>query len=299
MDLRYNNNLIPYLYEGVYVVDKKRQIVFWNEGSERITGYKASEVTNSYCHYNILQHIDENGKQLCLNGCPLQQTLDTGIIHEKHVFLKHKEGYRIPVMVKSLPIYDHENNIVAAIEVFTDERFQKDIYHENIELKDKLKTDPLTKIANRHYFDFQIARRVEEAKLFNRVFGVLIIDIDRFKIINDTHGHLVGDEVLKVVANSLVANVQRTDTISRWGGEEFVGIMDIDNLEALFKVAERLRNIVKKSTYALGPKETISVTISIGGTLFHKDDDVNTLMSRADQNMYVAKQKGRDQANIK
>ncbi len=291
-------NLIPYLYEGVYVVDKKRRIVFWNEGSERITGYKASEVINSYCHQNILQHVDENGKHLCLEGCPLQHTLDTGVIHEAHVFLKHKEGYRIPVTVKSIPIHDDDHRIVAAIEVFTDERFQRDIYNENIELKDKLKTDPLTKIANRHFFDFHLTQRMEEAKRFNRPFGVLVFDIDHFKKINDTHGHLVGDEMLKIVAQSLVSNVQRTDTISRWGGEEFVGVMDIDNINDLHKVAERLRNLVKQSTYKLDDGQTINVTISIGGTLYQSDEDSSTLMDRADRNMYASKNKGRDQSTI-
>ncbi len=73
MDIKYNENLIPYLYEGVYVVDKKRKIIFWNDGSERITGYTAKEVRNSFCYNNILQHIDETGKQLCLSGCPLKK----------------------------------------------------------------------------------------------------------------------------------------------------------------------------------------------------------------------------------
>jgi len=173
MKINYNDNLIPYLYEGVYVVDKQRKIIFWNEGSERITGYSASEVMNSFCYHNILQHVDLEGRQLCLSGCPLKKTLDDGIINEAYVFLKHKEGYRIPVMVKTLPIYDEQQNIVAAIEVFTDERFQKHIYHENLELKDKLRIDSLTKIANRHFFDFQLSKRIEEMKVFSNRFGRL------------------------------------------------------------------------------------------------------------------------------
>lgn len=125
MKIKYNDNLIPHLYEGVYVVDKNRKIIFWNEGSERITGYSKEEVVNSFCYQNILQHVDHNGKQLCLEGCPLNETLQDGIIREAHVFLKHKDGYRIPITVKTLPIYDSEQNIVAAIEVFTDEKISK------------------------------------------------------------------------------------------------------------------------------------------------------------------------------
>jgi len=299
MEFKQHDNLIPYLYEGVYVVDTKRKIIFWNDGSERITGYSASEVINSFCYHNILQHVDENGKHLCLDGCPLQKTLHDGIINEARVFLKHKEGYRIPVMVKTLPIYDHEDKIVAAIEVFTDERFQKQIYHENIELKDKLRVDPLTKVANRHYFDFQITKRMDEAKMFKRSFGILMADIDHFKHVNDTYGHLVGDEILKIVANSLSSNIEKADTLSRWGGEEFIAIIDVDNLLDLGKIAERLRKVVMTSSYQMDDRKPLSVTISIGGTLYNKEDSVKDLIERADQNMYFAKQNGRNQCKIK
>ncbi len=298
MDIKYQDNLIPYLYEGVYVVDTKRKIIFWNEGSERITGYSASEVTSSFCYHNILQHIDENGKQLCLDGCPLQKTLIDGIINEARVYLKHKEGYRIPVMVKTLPIYDDQQNIVAAIEVFTDERFQKQIYHENQELKDKLRIDPLTQVANRHFFDFQLTKKIDETKVFSNRFGILMIDIDHFKQVNDTYGHLVGDEILKIVATSLTSSVEKTDLVSRWGGEEFIVIADVDNHNELEKIAERLRLVIMASSYSMGNGKTISVTVSIGGSIIKNGDDMSTLIARADENMYYAKQNGRNQSKI-
>jgi len=298
MNIKYNDNLIPYLYEGVYVVDQKRQIIFWNEGSKRITGYSAEEVMNSFCYHNILQHVDLEGKKLCFDGCPLQKTLHDGGINEAHVFLKHKEGYRIPVIVKTLPIYDQNQNIVAAIEVFTDERFQKNIYHENLELKENLRIDPLTKIANRHFFDFQLSKKIEETKVFSSLFGILMIDIDHFKSVNDTYGHLVGDEILKIVANSLSSNVEKTGLVSRWGGEEFIAIIDVDNQDDLLKVAEKLRNVVLTSSYQLDSGKTISVSISIGGTLVNSDDDTKSLINRADENMYYAKQNGRNQSKI-
>ena len=298
MDIKYDDNIIPYLYEGVYVVDQTRKIIFWNEGSERITGYSQAEITNSFCHNNILQHVDDSGKQLCLDGCPLHKTLQDGLIREARVFLKHKDGYRIPVMVKTIPIYDSEQKIVAAIEVFTDERFQKQIYHENIELKDKLRIDPLTQVANRHFFDFQITKRLEEAKLFSNTFGILMMDIDHFKNVNDTYGHLVGDEILKIVAYTLSSNVAKTDLVSRWGGEEFIAIVDVLNNDDLMKIAERLRLLVAASGYQFDEEKTIQVTISIGGTLVTKTDTIKTAIARADKNLYYAKQNGRNQSKI-
>ena len=296
--MKYHDELMPYLYEGVYVVDQDRKIVFWNEGSERITGYSSKEVVNRYCHHNLLQHVDQQGKQLCYSGCPLHHTLQTGVINEAHVFLRHKQGHRVPVMVRSIPIYDNEKRIVAAIEVFTDERFQKQMFHENENLKNELRTDPLTRIANRNFFNFQMLKRSEEAVQFNTTFGVLLLDIDRFKNINDTYGHLVGDEILKIVARSLDAAMKPNESVSRWGGEEFVALIEAHSNEDLLNVAEKLRHVVAASSYVLNEEVTLQVTISIGGTLFKPSDTPTSVIDRADQNMYYAKQHGRNQSKI-
>lgn len=298
MSINKKTNIIPYLYEGVYVVDKHRKIIFWNEGCKQITGYSAEEVTHSFCYQNILQHVDETGKQLCFEGCPLQKTLNDGVINESKIYLRHKAGHRVPVMVKTLPIYGDNNEIVAAIEIFTNELFQKQVYHENLELKDQLRTDALTKIANRHFFDFQIAKKLEEIQIFSNTFGILMIDIDLFKDVNDKYGHLVGDEILKIVAKSLSSNIEKTDMVSRWGGEEFVAIVNVTNEDDLLKIAERLRHIVAASSYQTEDGHIIQVTISIGGTLFKSSDTVKTLIARADDNMYYVKRHGRNHSKI-
>lgn len=177
-------------------------------------------------------------------------------------------------------------------------RFQRQIYHENIELKDKLRIDPLTQVANRNFFDFEIAKRLEETKLFSNTFGILMMDIDYFKKVNDTYGHLVGDEILKIVAHTLTSNIKKTDLVSRWGGEEFIAILDVSNKDELLKIAERLRLLVAASSYQLDEERTVQVTISIGGTLVTKIDTIKTAISRADENMYYAKQNGRNQSKI-
>ena len=286
--------LISELYEGAYIVDKHRKIVYWNEGCERITGYQRDDIINKHCYNNLLQHVDDQGKHLCLEGCPLLKVIKDGHVHESRVYLKHREGHRVPVMVKAMPIFNDENEIVGAVEVFTDERFQKQVYQENIELMDQLKIDTLTKIPNRHFFDFQIGKRLEEAKFFQSVFGLLVIDIDHFKAINDTYGHLIGDEILKVVAHSLSSNIKKTDIISRWGGEEFIAIIEVDNASELHVIAERLRALVMESSYQVDQDNSLHVTVSIGGTLYQLTDDSKSMIKRADQAMYHAKNQGRN-----
>jgi two-component system, cell cycle response regulator len=293
----YDQDLMNQLFEGVYVVDKQRKIVFWNKGSERITGYAADEVVNKFCHNNILQHVDETGKMLCFSGCPLHHTIETGIVNQAHVFLKHKEGYRVPVNVKSIPLYDAQQNIVGAIEIFTDERFQKEIINENASLKDELMKDPLTQIANRRHFEFSLKNMIEEYNQFNQRFGILMFDIDLFKEVNDTFGHSVGDEILKLVSKSLVSNIKRFDVISRWGGEEFIGLFAVENETELQAIAERLRNIVKKSSLHHEGKD-IQVTISIGGVMIQPSLTVKSIVNLADQALYMSKSAGRNKTTI-
>lgn len=92
------------LDEGVYCVDLNRKINFWNDAAKNISGFDSSEVVGSYCYDNILKHVDGNGKNLCLDGCPLHKTLEDGEERKALVFLHHKGGHRVPVEIKVVPI---------------------------------------------------------------------------------------------------------------------------------------------------------------------------------------------------
>lgn len=293
------NKIAKYLYEGVYIVDTTRKIIFWNQGAEQITGYKSEEVLNSHCYADILKHVDKFGKRLCHDGCPLLDTINTGKNNEADVYLHHKLGHRVPVSVKSMPLYDQEGKIVAAVEVFTDSRYRMDHYEENRQLKQQLIKDPLTDIYNRRYLDFYIKNVKDEAKEFNTRFGILFFDIDHFKNINDTYGHNTGDEILKMVANTLKLNLRSEDIIGRWGGEEFIAVLKNVTEDDLTHIAEKLRVLCEASTYMLKDKETIKVTVSIGGTLCQRDESIKDMIERADANMYYAKENGRNQVKIK
>ena len=298
--LKYDSNLfMSNLYEGVYVVDTKRKIVFWNAGSEQITGYKAEEVINSFCFKNILQHVDANGKKLCHDGCPLHDTLLTGNINEADAFLHHKNGHRIPVTVKSIPLYDENNNITGAVEAFTDARYGKDTFEENIKLKQLIEIDTLTSIYNRRYLEFQLASSIIENKQFNTQFGLLFLDIDHFKNVNDTYGHNIGDEVLKLISNTIRSSLRLNDIAGRWGGEEFVIILRRIDLKEMLILAERLRMICKNSSYKLKDGTIISVTVSIGGSVYEPKETVEQLIARSDRLMYESKQAGRDRVTVK
>lgn len=112
-----HKELLDCFYDGIYYVDLKRVIQFWNKSAEGITGFSAEEVIGKCCYSNILNHVDLNSKQLCIDNCPLHETLQDGIPRKANVFLHHKDGFRVPVTILVIPVYA-DKEIIGAMEVF-------------------------------------------------------------------------------------------------------------------------------------------------------------------------------------
>ncbi|MGV8058563.1 MAG: adenylate/guanylate cyclase domain-containing protein [Smithellaceae bacterium] len=117
------------LYDGVYIVDCHRRILFWNSGAEKITGYSAAEVTGRRCADRILNHIDADGNLLCRGGCPLLKAIRTGQEIEEKVYPLHKDGRRFPTLTHVAPIRDENGKIIAGIEIFRDITLEEDFRH--------------------------------------------------------------------------------------------------------------------------------------------------------------------------
>lgn len=292
-DDAFYKHLLDNLSDGVYFVDRERRITYWNRGAERITGYGAHEVVGHYCWQNILQHVTGNGCQLCWGLCPLAATLRDGRQREAQVYLHHKDGYRVPVHVRVSPIRDASGAVVGAVETFSDSTAVAALEEEVVHLRQLALLDALTEVGNRRYLDIQLAARVEECRRYGWQAGVLMIDVDRFKAINDGLGHATGDAVLRMVARTLQHNIRACDVVGRWGGEEFLVLMRAPSAAELHALAERLRALVAQSTIE-HDGQTVRVTISIGMTLARPDDTPAALLARVDELMYRAKQAGRD-----
>ncbi len=272
----------------VYFVDRNRKILFWNKSSENTTGYTAREVVGRHCYENILKHIDESGNNLCEGKCPLVQAMETGKIIENRVFLHDKNGARIPVLVRAIPVFGDNNEVLGAVEVFT-VSFGADIDHmEKSEIERELYLDPLTRIPNRRYLFLKFREYIKKLRRLNEKFGILFIDLDNFKPINDKFTHLAGDEVLKVVAKTLQMNIKPIDTVARYGGDEFVIILSNIDEESLEKFSQKLLILIEKSEVNFEGNR-ITPKASIGGTIVKKADTLRTALKRADQNLYKAK----------
>lgn len=286
-------HILDSLYDGVYFVDKQRKIRFWNEGAVRLTGYRAEEVVGRFCHDNILEHICPEGKLLCLDGCPLQQTIDDGGFKEMTAFLRQKNGTRRSVKIRSTPFHNEEGEIIGAVEIFYDNSSELSLLNRLKELNDETSLDHLTGIGNRRSLEAHIERKLSEMEDRGWSFGIAFIDIDDFKRINDLHGHETGDKALKLVADTLKTSIRSFDFIGRWGGEEFVSVLSEKDIEGLSNISNRHRRLIEES-YVLAGNSRVSFTASFGITMARHHDSVMSLVNRADTLMYNSKQAGKN-----
>jgi diguanylate cyclase (GGDEF)-like protein/PAS domain S-box-containing protein len=285
--------IIENLHDGLYFVDRNRIITYWNKAAEKISGFEAGEVVGKTCADNILAHVDSEGNNLCTGACPLEATIEDGQFREADVYMHHKDGHRIPVSVRASALSDAKGNIVGAIELFTDISHQTANELRVKELEKMALLDNLTQLANRNYIEKELKARFDEIKRYQVPFGILFMDIDHFKRFNDTYGHHVGDEVLKLVAGTFVANARPFDLFGRWGGEEFIGIIRNIHAEDLERLGNRLRLLVEKS-FIHHEDEKLNVTISMGATMVKANDTIDSLTQRADRFLYESKAKGRN-----
>lgn len=164
-------------------------------------------------------------------------------------------------------------------------------------LQEEIRHDTLTGIPNRKAFDETIERQLSLSRRQQRSFSVLMVDIDYFKKVNDTYGHLIGDEVLQFVAQSIEARLRKEDLVARFGGEEFVVILPETKRDQAILVAEQLRSHFAHTRMKREHAQTDvgKVTISVGVTEYRSNETAKELLTRADYALYSAKENGRNQ----
>jgi len=180
--------------------------------------------------------------------------------------------------------------LAQSTQQLTEVRFNLDVVR-----KESL-VDPLTEVGNRKFFNNELARATVEAEETQMPLTLLVIDIDHFKKFNDSYGHIVGDQVLRLVARTLVENLKGRDIIARYGGEEFVILLPQTRVTDAEKVANQLRaSLGTKQIRRRSTNETLGViTISIGATEYCIGEEAETFIARADSALYEAKQTGRN-----
>ncbi len=165
---------------------------------------------------------------------------------------------------------------------------------QNKELEQSATIDALTKIANRMKFNTILEQQVEMSKRYNNNFSLILLDIDNFKMINDNHGHSVGDDVLVEIALVLKNSIRKSDLVSRWGGEEFAIVLPQSRTKTAVKIAEKLRLKIENNNF----KEDLAITCSFGVCEYKKSYDIKEFIECVDKKLYAAKHSGKNQVQF-
>jgi diguanylate cyclase (GGDEF)-like protein/PAS domain S-box-containing protein len=261
-----------------------------------LTGYAADEAVGKCCFDNFLVHMDDSGTLLCRAGCPLRETMSDGEQREAEIFLLHKHGHRIPVSVRVSPIRDEHGTITGAVEIFNDNSATRNaigrLEKRACELEALAYSDALTGVANRRYIDLKVRQAIQEIELFDRPYGLILIDIDDFKGINDNYGHTCGDEALRSVCETLSHCLRSSDLLGRWGGDEFVILARDVTPDSLELVARKCRHVIRETSIPVGDGR-VKVSASVGPILLEKGESCESAFCRADRLLYVNKCVGR------
>ncbi|MCX7625491.1 MAG: GGDEF domain-containing protein [Candidatus Sumerlaeaceae bacterium] len=178
-------------------------------------------------------------------------------------------------------------------------RLTRELEHKKKELEQLATHDALTGIKNRRLVLELMQHEVERARRYRFPLCVVMIDIDHFKHVNDTHGHLVGDEVLRQFAKILEENTRAVDIVGRYGGEEFIIVMPETGLDGALVSAERIRTAVENHEFFIRADLVLRITCSLGVTQGDPDMlDIDQLLGLADKALYCAKMEGRNRVSV-
>lgn len=295
-DQNFQENFLNNLHDGIFFLNPDQRITFWNDGAERITGHLKSDAIGERCAENILICVNEYGESLCNKSCPISQTLENGNIHESEVFLHHKEGSRLPIIIRSFPFQDEKGTITGVVGIFYDNSPKVVMPQRIRELAQMSLLDPLTEVGNKRFLEMHLNSRIKETQKYQVSPGALFIDIDNFKNINEEHGQKVGDKILKMVAQTLLNSIRFFDVVGRWGGEEFIVVILNVNESRLNLVANKLRLLVSQSSI-MDETRLLGVTVSIGATIAKSNDTVESLVKRAESLTYQSKKLGKNRVS--
>ena len=290
--------LLDNLHDGVYFTTTERIITYWNKAAERITGFRADEVVGTSCRDNVLNHVDEDGANLCIGLCPLAVSIRDQALHEREIWLHHKEGHRIPVLVRVAPVHDEKGKLIGAVEIFSD-RFSHDGMRTRVEELERMAMmDNLTKAANRGYTETVLQQRLEEYRRYGWPFGVLFFDIDNFKKVNDTYGHPAGDAVLRAFANRVLNRLRQHDLVARYGGEEFAILFPNTDLQGALLALQKVQTVSAKESLDYDGNKLELPTFSAGLANYRQGEGMDGLIRRADDALYRAKHGGRNRIEV-
>lgn len=292
METVFQHRLLSHMHDGVAFFDAQRKILQWNHGMERLTGIAADGVRSRLWSPGILALRNERGNLIDEETCPVVTAIRYGMQNLRRLTIRGRNGSPIPVDCHVVPVVLQGGEIIGAVMVMHDASPEINLEQRVETLKERVNKDPMTQLANRAEFDRMLAFFVEQYRRNRGPFSLILSDLDRFKQINDVHGHQAGDDAIRSFASILNSQCRAGDLVARYGGEEFAVICAGCDVATAARRAEQLRRLLAATLQPrLGGRP---VTASFGVTEIQPGDTAETVLRRADRALLEAKAKGRN-----
>lgn len=284
-ELQFAASVYQAIGEAVMITDSSNRIIAVNQAYTQLSGYMPAEAIGKTPDFMCSARYDEAFNQA------IWHKLNTTGIWEGEIWNRRKNGEEYAVWQLIHTIYDDNANVLRRVTLFSDVTDQK---RTEETIRRQAYYDLLTGLPNRRLFQDRLGLEIKKANRANLPIALLFIDLDRFKEVNDTLGHDVGDALLQEAARRISACVRESDTVARLGGDEFTVILsELPGIRHTDDVAQKIVNRLAEPYHLDG--EILHVSGSIGITLYPYDaNGIGALMKTADQAMYIAKSKGRN-----
>lgn len=280
--------------EGILSVNTEMKCTFMNQAAINMLGFTPYEM---YEHniYDMLHHSDQNGKIIPRENSAIYRSLTDGeSLYTDNEYFKTKSGNSFPANYSATPIYENEQ-VIGTVVVFRNVAAEKAIENK---LSYLATHDSLTGLINRHEFEARLSQMIDEAHVDNTTHALCYLDLDQFKIVNDTCGHIAGDELLRQISTLLKNKIRQGDTIGRLGGDEFGLLFPHCNQAKALELSEQLRKTIEDFRFTWEGKN-FTVGVSVGVVpIDNMTENLHNVLSAADAACYLAKDSGRNRIHV-
>jgi diguanylate cyclase (GGDEF)-like protein/PAS domain S-box-containing protein len=290
-----------------FAIDKYHEVIYWNTALEKLTGISQRDVVGTNHHWQAFYPLQQ----------PTMADFVVDNMHEDVIASFYEGKYRKSALAESAyetedyfplvgkwlsltasPISNVNGDIIGAVETILDitekKKLEGVIREKERFYKESSMTDALTKLYNSRKFFSLLTQETQRANRYKHPLSLILLDVDNFKDYNDQHGHLEGDNALRVLAAVTKKALRGTDTAFRYGGEEFTVLLPETTCEDAMEVAERILKNVENSILSKTSPLKNKLTVSVGATGYILEEEITTFLKRANAAMYEAKRNGKN-----
>ncbi len=280
--------------DAVITTDNRGCVQFMNPVAEHLTGYTCDNAVNKPLEtiFSLVSETDHLEAE-----DPVNTALSEHIILSltEDIVLLRKDGREFAIELTAAPIMDDNHEVFGAILTFRDVSEMRSMSYE---LSYQATHDSLTGLVNRREFELRLEQTIQNSRNEKTSHALCYLDLDQFKVVNDSAGHAAGDELLKQLAHRLSSLLRKSDVLARLGGDEFGVLLEGCNEKQAYKIAEIMRTTIKETRFPWG-NNTFDIGVSIGLVPINPESGgVTDILSAADNACYSAKEKGRNQIQI-